>query len=362
MKILIVVDAPGPAEFIAPVIPEFRSKNYELRIVAVKESPEKILKKYGPIRCDSESEAEPIYKKFNPDVLLMAMSSLITGPYVSPKFTELAHHDGKKIIYFQDLWGTHRWPVNFKVMNYWDAILTLDEFGKKLILDDGYPGKIYAAGSPAFDCFRKVDVAKERKRLRQKFHIPKDAFVIFYAGAGTPAGWKDDEATFKFLAKAVGILQKNNENIVFIAHQHPRDEKPGRYQTLAPDLNYLDVSKIALSEEILPMADVVVGMYATNLIHACYLRIPGISILLPNAGGKRLLENLSLKDFPTNALGATIGIYKEDIDQLVGKFKKLMMDESYRKKWTANQKKFFSFGRKTATEKVAEAIKKEVLK
>lgn len=358
-KILIVVDAPGPAEFIAPVIPKLKS--YSLKLVTVGESPTKVLAKYKPIRCDSESKAELIFKKFNPDVLLVAMSSLVTGPYVNPKFTELAHRDRKKIICFQDLWGNHRWPVNSKVMKYWDAILTLDELGKKLILENGYRGKVYATGSPAFDRFRKVDVAKERKRLRRKFHIPENAFIIFYAGAGTPAGWRDDEETFKFLAKTVGVLQKENKDVIFVAHQHPRDEKPGRYQKLAPHLKYFDASKTAFSEEIVPMMDVVVGMYATNLIHACYLRIPGISILLPNAGGKRLLKNLRLKNFPTNTLGATIGIYKKDAGRLVSEFKKLMHNSAYRKKIAANQKKFFSFGKKTATEKAAEAIRKALM-
>lgn len=354
-KILIVVDAPGPAEFVAPVIPELKA--YNLKLVTVGKSPTKILSKYKPIRIDKESEAESVYERINPDVLLVAMSSLVTGPYVNPKFTELAYRDGKKIICFQDLWGNHRWPVNFKVMKYWDAILTLDELGKKLILENGYRGKVYATGSPAFDRFRKVDVDRERRRLRRKFRIPEDAFVIFYAGAGTPAGWREDEITFKFLTKAVGAIQKKNKNIIFIAHQHPRDEKPGRYQKLVPNLKYFDASKIMLSEDILPMADVVVGMYATNLIHACYLRIPGISILLPNAGGKRLFENLSLKDFPTNTMGATIGIYQEDVGALVEKFNKLMNGPQYRKKLLSKQKRFFQFGKNTATEKVATVLK-----
>jgi hypothetical protein len=350
LKILIVVDAPGPAEFIAPVIPELRSKNYQLKIVTVGNSPTKILSKYKPIRIDKESEVEPIYNKINPDILLVAMSSLVTGPFVNPKFTELAYRDGKKIICFQDLWGNHRWPVNFKVMKYWDAILTLDNFGKKLILEDGYRGKVYAAGSPAFDRFRKINVAQERKRLRKKFHISENAFVIFYAGAGTPAGWQEDEITFKFLASAIKkLINSSTRELIFIAHPHPRDEKPNRYQKLAPDLKYFDASKIVLSEEVLPMVDVVVGMYATNLIHACYLRIPGISILLPNAGGKRLFENISLKDFPTNAMGATIGIYQENVGTLVEEFNKLMNGSP--------QRKFFRFGKKTATEKVAAVLK-----
>ena len=365
-KILIVVDAPGPAEFIFPVIPLL--KGNKIKIVTVKESPTKVLAKYLPIRIDQESEAEPIYRRFNPDALLIAVSSLVSGPYIVRQFTELAYRDGKKIICFQDIWGNHRWPSNFQLMKYWDAILTIDKLAAKLIAENNYEGKIYATGSPAFDKFRDVNVAKERKRLRKKFGLSEQSFVVFYAGAATPAGWREDEITFKFLAEAMRKFQKKYPEAVFIAHQHPRDEKPGRYQKLAPDLKYFDISKFLpagrqgkIDDTLLPMMDVIVGMYATNLIHACYLRIPGISILLPNAGGKRLFENLSFNDFPTNKMGATMGIYEENVSALIKTLEKIMTDKTFVKNITAKQKKSFPFAKKTATQQAADAITKELI-
>jgi len=357
-KILIVVDAPGPAEFIAPVIPLLKS--YKLEIATIKESPTAVLSEYKPIRIDEESKAESVYRSFDPDVLLIAVSSLVTGPYIIRYFTELAHRDGKKIICFQDLWGNHRWPSNFQMMRYWDSVLTIDALGERLLLENNYQGRIYVTGSPAFDKFRKIKVVKERRQLRKKFGISESAFVIFYAGAGTPAGWREDEATFKFLAESVRGFQKNHLDSLFAAHQHPRDEKPSRYQKIAPDLKYLDLSKFKIDDELLPMVDVIVGMYATNLIHACYLRIPGISILLPEAGEKRLFENLALNDFPTNKLGATVGIYRESAAALVKIFEKIMSNSDYRAKLAANQKKYFPFYKKTAARKATEAIIQEL--
>ncbi|MDP1719117.1 MAG: hypothetical protein Q8L24_01690, partial [bacterium] len=156
-KILIVVDAPGPAEFIAPVIPLLK-KSADIQIVAVKESPAKILARFKPMRCDKESEAEVFYKKLSPDVLLVAISSLVTGPYVTARFTKLAHTAGARIVCFQDIWANHRWPVNLKEMKNWDAILTIDEMAESFLLQDGYQGKIYVTGSPAFDRFRDMNV------------------------------------------------------------------------------------------------------------------------------------------------------------------------------------------------------------
>src|SRR3989344_2855592 len=112
-KVLIVVDAPGPAEFIFPVIPFL--KGYKIKIVTVKDSPTKVLENYKPVCIDRENEAIPFFRDFNPDSLWFAVSSLVSGPYIVRQFTELAYRDEKKIICFQDIWGNHRWPSNLQL-------------------------------------------------------------------------------------------------------------------------------------------------------------------------------------------------------------------------------------------------------
>ncbi|GEM_PF-1508389 len=357
-KLLIVVDAPGPAEFIAPVIP-LLAKKYKIRVVTVKDSPTKILAKYKPVRCDSESEAEPIYKKFKPDALLAAISSLTLGPYVNNEFTKLARADGKKIICFQDYWANHRWPMNFKMMRYWDAMLVLDEMAENFVLQDDYRGEVIVTGSPAFDKFGKIDVAKEKARLRKKFLIPASAFVILHCGTGTPQSWKEDEITFKFIAETIREIQTDsstrqliNSKLILISRPHPRDENPNRYKNLAPDLNLLDTSSVGLTEELLPIADVVIAMYSTNLVHACYLRIPAISILLPDAG-KKILDRVSLPDFPPNGVGATVGVYKESVNILK---EKIMTDEKHRAVIKLAQERFFPLNKKPSAHKVADEV------
>lgn len=353
-KILIVVDAPGPAEFILPVIPLLKKK-HEVSLITVLESPTKILASHNPRRINSETEAARAYAEINPDILLVAMSSLVLGPYVNQKITELAHADKKRIICFQDYWANHRHAMNFKMLNFWDVVLVPDELAKNYLLEDGYSGQIVITGNPGFDRFRDLNVATERKRLRAKFGIAGDAFVILHSGTGTPQSYKEDEITFNFLAKTVRELKTDNSRLTFISRPHPRDEESGRYQRLAPDLNLLDTSTIPLTEDILPIADLSVAMYSTNLIHACYMRIPGISILLPNAGMKRL-EKTSLQDFPPNNLGATIGIYNESVSELKNLIEKIMNDSSYRDSIIELQKKYFELEGELASVKVAEVI------
>jgi len=350
-KILCVVDAPGPAEFIAPVIPLFRG--IELRLVAVKGAPTEILKKFHPLRCDTEAEAEAIYQKHKPDALLVAMSSLMLGPYVNKRFTELFHESGKPIIAFQDYWANHRQPQNAIVQSYWDALLVPDALAERYVEEDGFHGNVYVTGNPAFEKFKNVKVADERKRLRKKFGISEAAKVIFYAGTGTPQSAGADNRTFAIFADAIRALDKAYE-IVCIAHPHPRDEYPKRYREAAPDLPFVEIRE-GISDSFLPIADVVISMYSTSLIHACYLRIPAVSIVFPGAG-KRRLQIVGLDDFPPNTFGASVGVYEESWEALGHALQDIFEKPSVRGKLRKNQEKYFQFPEKSSAEAVRETI------
>jgi hypothetical protein len=164
-KIMIVVDAPGPAEFIESVIPLLQKKS-ELLVVTVNTAAEaayKVLKKYKPLRCDREKDAEAIFNNFNPDILAVATSSLVLGPYSNGRFTELAHKSNKKIICFQDFWANHRWHMNYIMMPYWQKLIVPDELAKKFIMEDGFSNEIVITGNPGFDKFINFDKEKKQK-------------------------------------------------------------------------------------------------------------------------------------------------------------------------------------------------------
>ncbi len=357
MKLLLVVDAPGPAEFIAPVIPLLQ-KSYELALVAVKDSPAKILASFTPQRCDREDDAAGIWRARQPNALIAGMSSLAQGPYAVKRFTELAHAEKKPVICFQDYWANHRWPMNRAMMPHWNAVLVPDARAERYLREDGYQGTVAVTGNPSFDKFRAVDVAAERTRLRAQLKIPDSSFVILYSGTGTPQSEGEDKATFVFLAEAIRALRKAQPRIALIARPHPRDERPRRYEEYAPDLLHLDTSAVPLTDDLLPIADAIVSMYSTNLIHACYLRIPAISVLLPDAGRKRLAQ-IHLDDFPPNETGASIGVYENSVPRLTEIFEKLIADHSHRgfiKKIQDAQMKTFTLDHENAAERVRDAI------
>lgn len=358
-KILVVVDAPGPAEFIETVIPLLK-KRAEVLLVTVNTStnaPYNILRKFDPMRADHEKDARQIYGLFNPDVLAIATSSLVLGPYVNNEFTRLAHEHGARIICFQDFWANHRWPMNFKMMKYWNKILAPDKLAKKFLLEDGYSGKIIITGNPNFDRFAKLNKEKERRWLRKKFNLNENDFVILYVGRGTPQAWQYDEITFAFFAKTILALRKEikDKNIIVSVRPHPRDENPERYKKLSRDLNLLDTSAFPSSEDLLPLFDLVAGMQSANHVEACYLRIPAVCMVLPDAG-KIIMEKISLADFPPNLIGASIGIYNNDVENGAAIFKKIITDDKFRQKIQNAQKKYFPLPKTPVAKKVSKEI------
>lgn len=361
-KVLIITDSPGSADFIAPVIPLLQKK-VKLSVVTINtaaEAPYQILKKYKPLRCDSEKDAENLFRKIKPDFLLAGTSSLVLGPYVNNHFIRFASEAKKPVIVFQDYWANHRWPQNKETIHLWNMVLAPDELAKKMLSEDNFSGKIVVTGNPAFDKLKEIDVRAARAKIRKELNIAGDEFVILYAGAGTPQAWQEDEATFRFLANTLQELFANHPNIVFIPRAHPRDETKNRYYALAPRLRMYNpnLGKTHYStDDLLPMADCVVSMYSTALLHACFLKIPAISILLPEAGRARL-RKINMDNFPPNTTGASIGIYKESTKELIAVFEAIKNDPLYRGKILNAQTQFFSFdpNKKSAAETVADAV------
>ena len=136
-----------------------------------------------------------------------------------------------------------------------------------------------------------------------------------------------------------------------VIHPHPRDEDPGRYARMAPRLSLIDPSKIKVADRLLPIADVVVSMYSTTLLHACSLRIPAVSILL-RQGGRSRLRSIGLNDFPPNQTGASIGIYEPRGKMLIETLRKIKEDKRYRERIRGCQRKNFPAVRGTARDAV----------
>lgn len=324
-KILIAVDAPGPADSVAPIIP-LLSKEAEVKIVTVGPAPAERLKDFSPAPADTEEAARQIMDEFKPDLFFATTSSLVFGPFVIPALTKAVAHLGIPIICLQDYWGNHRHPMNLLALKYWPIMMVQDEIGKKFLLDDHYRGKIIVTGNPALDVLGKIDVKTERAKARQILNLTPKDFLIVYIGRGTPFSAAEDELTFAFFA---GVLKSMAKPPVLMIRPHPRDESPGRYAVLSEGLRLADAAPVPNVHSAICAADLVAGMDSTSHIHAIYLRIPAMCLVLPH-GGRARLSKMGLTDFPPNLSGASIGVYEPDRRAAAKIIERVRDDEQFR--------------------------------
>ena len=335
--ILCIADAPGPAEMLAPVIP-LLGKDCEVRVVAVGTAMS-ILEPLGAILCNDISAAQDVFEQSKPDLLVSAISSLAQGPYINNTFVQMGHTYGIPVISLQDIWGNHRWPQNKDIGSRINAVCVPDEFAASLWKDDGFTKDIFVTGNPAFDRFAVMDTLKERTRIRIQLGLNKNERVLLYAGQGTPYHIEQDKKTFAYVADAIRALNETMP-VTLIARPHPRAIETDYYKKYSRDINTLDTSSFAFADNLLPIADAVIAMTSTSLVHACYLRIPGVSVLLTGQG-RALLAQIGLDDFPSNIMGATAGVYDDDPAALQKILEKIFTDASFCVRMHACQEKNF---------------------
>jgi hypothetical protein len=350
-KILIAVDAPGPADSVAPVVPLLQ-KQAEIKIVTVGPTPFARLQNFSPAPAETEEAARQIMDEFKPDLFFATTSSLVFGPFVVPALTKHAARLGTPVICLQDYWANHRHPMNSLVLKYWPIMLVQDEIGKKFLLDDHYRGKIIVTGNPALDALSEIDVPAERSKIRQALGLKDDDFLIVYIGRGTPLSAPEDEITFAFLASALRAMQ---DPPVLMVRPHPRDEAPERYEHLSEGLRIIKGDAIPDVHSALCAADLVAGMDSTSHIHAIYLRIPVMCLVLPHAGRARLTK-MGLADFPPNLSGASIGIYEPDKNHCARIMERVRDDEGFRSQIRAKQIHNFPHPLPPAAQRVAREI------
>ncbi len=351
-KIICVADAPGPAEFLLPVVPLLLD-DFNVTVVAV-EKANNVFNNIRHLDCSNEETAEKIYQKIKPDLLVIAISSLPNGPYVNNKFMELAFSDKIPIIGLQDFWANHRHPHNRKMVSYCAAVCVPDDFSSKLWKEDDFKGKIYVMGNPAFDRLMDINVESERERLNSLFGFKDEDHLILYSGQGVSSCIEEDKKTFRFLTDTIRSLY--DSKIKLLVHPHPRAVETSYYKEYSHDIPFIDISVVPFAENILPAVDVCVAMYSTNLIHACLLRISAVSILLPDAG-KKTLDKIGLADLPTNTSGATIGVYEEDIENFSGILNKIFNDKKFLEEHKKAQEDHFPLKEKSA-KKVADVLRR----
>lgn len=109
--------------------------------------------------------------------------------------------------------GSLIWKIGRKIENYTyksaDKIIVISESMKQNILEKGVPEEKVVVVSNWIDTEATKPVAKEKNRLFEEFNIPRDKFIVLYAGNFGKAQGAD-------VVLETAEKLKNNENIQFV--------------------------------------------------------------------------------------------------------------------------------------------------
>jgi len=218
-----------------------------------------------------------------------------------------------------------------------DTIAIMDEFTKNEMIRDGFdPGNLVITGQPAFDdllSLRDSFTGEKKAQIRTGFGChPGDLLVIFASEpvfAGTPKKPEDPGYTRSGVIRSLissldNIQETTGRKIVLVIRPHPR-ESIEDFRDLPFDdrgtKTRIILSTEGRSREMLPAADLVIGMTTILLMEACYLGCT-VASLQPGLSGKDPL--------PSNRLGCSIPIYHEE--DIIPILQTLLLDETKRSK------------------------------
>lgn len=205
----------------------------------------------------------------------------------------------------EEMWAGHS-AFKWEVLP--DGVCACDEFAKDLILKSwpDYPGShVHVTGSSIFDKFISVQTKVAKYYLRERLGLSNEWPVVFFPGQGQIFG----------MTQAVPMLVEALNDLATPMHLILRDHpsvsfsKAAEYREVLKKLRtgtIVDSNKLS-SGEVNAGSDIVVGVFSTMTVEACYLRKPVITIWSPEIG-QSLLEvtNNTLGEWPIINLGASL--------------------------------------------------------
>jgi hypothetical protein len=316
---MVVIGDIGGTKAVLAVIAKLKEFGHEVQIVA---DP----KGLGKSTLDDQHLP---YEEFGhagltkPDLLLVGTSATALNAQV--EITGWCKNQKVPIVWLEDFWGTAIVALCQHKMARPNYLFTLDAAGSR------HMGIEYiVTGNPALDRLATWNVAEARKRVRQAMGIPDDTHIVSYFGPGYEA--KYPARVFESLALLVPDLVQTGAT--FLPVLHPKDETltPGfdeMFKTWtskpneAPFPVRLDGREhIQDITELVCVSDVVTSPNSTELLSACLLGVPAISVLgrqsrqyLADRGMNRLpcVENASAGEIsPESPFGLKILLESPD--------------------------------------------------
>lgn len=301
--------------------------NAVLPVAAVCSGPNDVLFYADGVSFDRfKTEYPLIFTACSPSAMLIWIRPRVVvtttcspGGVVPVELVIAAKNAGIPVVAIQDSWGNHLkhelWGDAEKRNRKYlpDVMCVQDEFARQLVVEswpEFEPDRVIVTGSPAFDRLHGIDCAAAKANLRLALDLAEDWPIVHFYGQS----WGMPEA----LRATMDALNRIQEPVYFILRDHPRvvaadaseefREIYAAYRDIPRGLKYgkvVDSSSMMSSDPVNAGADIVMGMYTTTILEACYLRKNCLSVWVPSAQAALAMEtNGILTEFPPAALGA----------------------------------------------------------
>ena len=213
---------------------------------------------------------------------LVVVTCAVVGGAVPLGLAREAKNRNLPVVFIDEMWagfGAFEWDI------FPDGVCVCDEYAKELILKSwtGYlETGIHVTGSPVFDKFHRTWPEAAKDKLRKNLRLKKKWPVVFFPG--------QIDGMVEAISVLVEALNRGDRPAYLIQRDHPRitfsgasDSNKIIYAEYKEKLKTLklgeviDSSKLT-SDEVLAGSDIVVGIYSTMTVEACYLRKPVIKV------------------------------------------------------------------------------------
>jgi len=276
-----------------------------------------------------EQKISDLLNSLGPSLVILTVA--IKGGSIPIGLNKEAKQRNLPTVLVEEVWGGH---ASFKWDILPDGVCVVDEFAKCLILRSwpNYPeSNIHVTGMPFFDKYAEVETEIARYALHDVLRLRENWPVVFFAGQA----WGMPKAVKMF----VEAVNNFDNPIYLILADHPSVVSSGAteefkkiYLEYRKELSCLRMGKVVnpsglTSGEIMAGSDIVVGIYSTMTVEACYLRKPLITIWTPEIG-QLLSEARSniMTEWPITNLGASLKA--ESIEEVRNCLKRILVGDT----------------------------------
>jgi hypothetical protein len=237
----------------------------------------------GDLTCTTDDYWHELIRSQNSRGLVCGASDSASGRAVEASARRAAVAAGIPIVVIEDFPGNYYevpgGSVDLLIVESAPVVaLTRNKFGASCP-----PTK--ALGLARYDPLRRA--APSRRSMLRDTGIAQEGRVsVLWAGQPET---NDCLATLKVL---LPLLAARGLELLFKAHPRDAGYNSGAYRSLlaSAGVAYRDITHLSVADALLLAPRLVITQFSSTAIEAGFSGIPGLNVLLPDAGGARLLE------------------------------------------------------------------------